>query len=270
MNFQTIEEFIARPFGNEEKRNNEFESKYSKLNHDKRISLIAYTQIDDDYLLHLSVGSDTNPTESYDVVLLFFTDDESIKKEITFKNYYVKFFSNSPSFIYQYAVLYKQNGFLIDILYDKMDAKYKDVLPDKVNKDHNMSYDKSIFCACKYILSHQAAFNKYLNFTPKKSPDTFFRGIKDFSDVKMISEIRSMDKKINKELEENKKRQKDEKRKRRGKNSTLSEGGITIKSPKTKVGSKRSTSGLSRNKTSRTVVRKTVAKKGAKRSTLKK
>ena len=40
MNFQTIEEFIARPFGNEEKRNNEFESKYSKLNHDKRISLI--------------------------------------------------------------------------------------------------------------------------------------------------------------------------------------------------------------------------------------
>ena len=105
---------------------------------------------------------------------------------------------------------------------------------------------------------------------PKKSPDAFFRGIKDFSDVKMISEIRSMDKKINKELEENKKRQKDEKRKRRGKNSTLSEGGITIKSPKTKVGSKRSTSGLSRNKTSRTVVRKTVAKKGAKRSTLKK
>ena len=48
------------------------------------------------------------------------------------------------------------------------------------------------------------------------------------------------------------------------------ERGITIKSPKTKVGSKRSTSGLSRNKTSHTVVRKTVAKKGAKRSTLKK
>lgn len=265
MTFQTIEQFISRPFGNEEKRNNEFELKFQKLNREKRIGLVAYTQIDDDYLLHLSVGSDTNPTESYDVVLLFFTDNESVKKEITFKNYYVKFFSNSPSFIYQYAVLYRQNGFLIDMLYDKMDEKYKDALPDKVNKDHTLSYDKSIFCACKYLTMHQAVFNKYLNFTTKKNPDAFFRGIKDFSDVKMISEIRSMDKKINKELEENKKRQKDDRRKKRGRNSTSQTIGSTVKRPTRKVSSKTATSGASR-----TVVHKTVGKKGAKRSTLKK
>ena len=124
MTFQTIEEFLKAPFGNEEPKNQDFEQKYKKLYADKRISLVALTQIDDDYLLHLSVGSDTNPTEAYDVVLLFFTDNETIKKEITFKNYYVKFFSNSPSFIYKYAVLYRQNGFLIDMLYDKMDEKY--------------------------------------------------------------------------------------------------------------------------------------------------
>ena len=187
MTFQNIEEFLKAPFGNEEPKNQDFEQKYKKLYADKRISLVALTQIDDDYLLHLSVGSDTNPTEAYDVVLLFFTDNETIKKEITFKNYYVKFFSNSPSFIYQYAVLYRQNGFLIDMLYDNMDEKYKDVHPDKVNKDHNLSYDKSIYCACKYVLSKSYAFNKYLNFTPKKTPDIFFRGIKDFADVKLIS-----------------------------------------------------------------------------------
>ena len=257
MTFQTIEEFLKAPFGNEEPKNQDFEQKYKKLYTDKRISLVALTQIDDDYLLHLSVGSDTNPTEAYDVVLLFFTDNETIKKEITFKNYYVKFFSNSPSFIYQYAVLYRQNGFLIDMLYDKMDEKYKDVLPDKVNKDHNLSYDKSIYCACKYVLSKSSAFNKYLNFTPKKTPDIFFRGIKDFSDVKMISEIRSMDKKINKELEENKKKQKEEKGKSRGKSSI----GTVKKVSKT-------TGKTSTFSTNKTVVRKAGGKKRGKKSTL--
>ena len=52
--FQTIEEFLSRPFGNEEKRNSEFEAKFLKLNREKRIRAIAHTQIDDDYLLHLS------------------------------------------------------------------------------------------------------------------------------------------------------------------------------------------------------------------------
>lgn len=220
MSFQTIDEFLVAPFGNESPKNQDFEKKYRKMYDEKRIHLVAFTQIDDDYLLHLSVGSDTNVSESYDVVLLFFTDDEAIKKEITFRNYYVKFFSNSPSFIYQYAVLYRQNGFLIDMLYEKMDENYKDVMPDKVNKDHNLSYDKSIYCACKYVLTKSSAFNKYLNFTPKKTPEVFFRGIKDFSDVKMISEIRSMDKKINKELEENKRKQKDDKKKIRRPSST--------------------------------------------------
>ena len=218
--FQTIEEFLSRPFGNEEKRNSEFEAKFLKLNREKRIRAIAHTRIDDDYLLHLSVGSDTNPTESYDVVLLFFTDNEEIKKEITFKNYYVKFFSNSPSFIYQYAVLYKQNGFLIDMLYDKLDEKYKDTLPDKVNKDHKLSYDSSIYCACRYLQNHGGYFNKYLNGASHKRSEQFFREIKDFSDVKMINDIRNMDKKIDKELAENKKKSKELKRNSRGKTSS--------------------------------------------------
>ena len=255
--FQTINDFLDKPFGEKEEKSKDFERKFSELDSNRKIKVVGLTQVEDDYLLHLTIGSKSNPTESYDVVLLFFTDDDSIKKEITFKNYYVKFFSNSPSFIYQYAVLYKQNGFLIDMLYDKMDEKYKDVLPDKVNKEHNLSYDKSIYCACKYVLSKSSAFNKYLNFTPKKTPDIFFRGVKDFADVKMISEIRSMDKKINKELEENKKKQKEEKGKSRGKSSI----GTVKKVSKT-------TSKTSTFSTNKTVVRKAGGKKRGKKSTL--
>ena len=122
--------------------------------------------------------------------------------------------------IYQYAVLYKQNGFLIDMLYDKLDEKYKDTLPDKVNKDHKLSYDSSIYCACRYLQNHGGYFNKYLNGASHKRSEQFFREINDFSDVKMINDIRNMDKKIDKELAENKKKSKELKRNSRGKTSS--------------------------------------------------
>lgn len=214
MTFQTLGDFITRPFGEVNEKSNDYESKFSKLDRDRRIKVVALTKVEDDYLIHLTIGSTTNQTESYDVVLLFFTDNDEIKKEITFKNYFVKFFSNSPSFIYQYAVLYRQNGFLIDMFFDKMEEKYKDKLPDKVNKDYKLSYDSSIYIACRYLQVHGGYFNKYLNAARQKKPDVFFSEIKDFSDIKMINDIRSMDRKIDKELAENKKRVKEERRKR--------------------------------------------------------
>ena len=92
MTFQTLGDFITRPFGEVNEKSNDYESKFSKLDRDRRIKVVALTKVEDDYLLHLTIGSTTNQTESYDVVLLFFTDNDEIKKEITFKNYFVKFF----------------------------------------------------------------------------------------------------------------------------------------------------------------------------------
>jgi hypothetical protein len=240
--FQTIEQFLAAPFGKEEVKSNEYEDKYQNLMRNKRIQMVAHTQIDDDYLLHLSVGSDTNLKDSYDVVLLFFTDNEELKKERTFRNYYVKFFSNSPSFIYQYAALYKQNGFLIDMLYEKMDQEYADKLPEQTNQSHKMSYDKSIYSACRFLIDQKInAFSKFVQGFMKKKPDEFFREIRDFQDIKMTSEIRSMDRKINKELENNKKQRKESRAK--GKR-------VPSKTPATKINTaKRSTVTNSKNKT---------------------
>lgn len=234
--FQTIDDFLVMPFGNKEEKSNDFERKFLELNSNRKIKVVGYTQVEDDFLLHLTIGSKTNPTESYDVVLLLFTDDDAIKKEITYRHYYVKFFSNSPSFIYQYAVLYKENGFLIDMLYDKMEEKYRNVLPDKVNKDHKLSYDSSIYSACRYLQMHGGYLNKYLNSAPRKREEQFFREIKDFSDVKMINDIRSMDKKINKELAENKKKEKESKRKNRG-NKNKTKYTKTIKAKSTTLSS---------------------------------
>ena len=154
--FQILKDFLLEPFGNVDidvqKR---LEISYQSMKH--KIKVEGYTIVDDDYFIHIKVPSESNPNQSYDVVILFFADNNKVKRGITLNHYYVKFFSNSPSFIYQYAVLYKTNGFLIDFLYDKMDKKYSDTMPKNPKK---MMYDKSIYCASKFLLDSTAGLSK--------------------------------------------------------------------------------------------------------------
>lgn len=209
--YQTVEGFLRAPFGSPEPKSNEFEQKYQKLKSGKRIYIEASTRIEDNYLLHFKVGSDSNPNQFYDVIFLFFTDDEAVKRDISFANYYVKFFSNSPSFIYQYAVLYKENDALIDMLYDKLDPNFRDQVPTKSNPNMKLSYDKSIYSACRFMQDNKiSAFSKAgILVKKKKKPDTFFSDIKTFADVKLDTEIHQLDKKVDNELKKASKKDKE-------------------------------------------------------------
>ena len=220
--FQTLSEFVENPFGiSDTKKRNTLEEKYVKMKSNSKFKVEGFTTIDDDYLIHVVVPSDSNSNQSYDVVVLFFTDDTVVKKRTTFSNYYVKFFSNSPSFIYQYAYLYRENGFLIDFLYDKLDDNFSSQAPTKSNKNMDLFYDKSIYCASRLILDNGGILLSKLGIITKhkKNKDKFFRDIKSFENIKMTSELKSIDKKINKELEENKKIKRKEKPKQKARSS---------------------------------------------------
>lgn len=198
---QTLEQFLSRPFGKEEAKSNDYEKKYKLLTATKRVYMEACTAVDSSYLVHIKVGSESNAALWYDVVLMFFTADPAIKRDISFRRYYVKFFSNSPSFIYQYAVLYKQNGAMIDVLAEKMDQMYADKLPEKTNPSLRSSYDKSIYCACRFMVDHRvSAFSKagYIA-RRKKRPENFFEDIKTFEDVKFTNELHNLEKKAEKQ-----------------------------------------------------------------------
>ena len=268
MEFQTYEDFLNAPFGKMEPKSNDFEKKYKALLSAKRIYIEGNTKVDDNYFLHLKIGSDSNQAQFYDVVIMFFTDNEALKKGTSLEKYFIKFFSNSPSFIYQYAALYKQNGFLIEMLYEKMDPEYADKLPEKTNKDLKLSYDKSIYAALRYLQDRRAvALGKNtLAFIKRKKPEQFFQAIQDFADVKLSQELRTLDKKIDKELEQKKKEKKEEKKKPR--NQTRTPGSKRAISPSKHVGGTAETSGVKTAK--RVSVKKgkaTVAKvKAAKRT----
>lgn len=203
--FQTLNEFITNPFGNANYgKQTEYEREFKRI--EKKMVIAAYCQVDDNYMIHIKIPSTSKQGQMYDVVILFFTDDNSVKRELTVKNYYIKFFSNSPSFIYKYAALYNKHGFLIDMLYDKLDKGYIDKLPDKTNSNHDMYYDKSIYCACRLLQENSFSnLNKVgVAFKHMVKPEKFLAGIGSFENVKFGNELKDLDKSINNELKKKK------------------------------------------------------------------
>lgn len=192
-----MEEFLKKPFGNtSDIATRKYEPKYKKL--ESKIKVKGYLPENKYTLIHIAIPSESRENYFYDVVIQFFTDDENIAKERNYEHYYMKFFSNSPSFIYTYAALYHLNGYLIDILLYKLDPVYATKLPKVRNPSMKLFYDSSIYMACRYLVKHKLRFlTKFGNLlTVKKLNDEFFKAMKDFQDVKFDMTMFAVDKKI--------------------------------------------------------------------------
>lgn len=205
--FQTLPEFLKHPFGNQNlyMRNTEYDKRYTQFMRSNKIHFDSYCQIEDSYYLHFTVPSESHSGNYvYDVILRFFPDSEEVKKELNLINYKVQFFSNSPGFIFRYAALYKQHGYLIEQLYDKMDPDYMDKMPDKTNASHEMSYDSSIYYVCRYLREHHFRYlSKFgVMVQRKRTPSRFFADITSFRDVKLDADLMREEKKSKRELEE--------------------------------------------------------------------
>lgn len=208
--YQTLSGFLISPFNGREdlSRDTEYDTKYRQFVQSNSIKLHAMCKIDDSFYLHIKVPSESQKGNyEYDVVLRFFTDKPEVQKSSNLRGYYIQFFSNSPSFMYQYAYLYNKEGYLIEALYDKIDADYIDVPPEKTNSSMKKSYDKSIYFACRFLSEKRFRYLEKNGVVKMKqiSPDKFFRGISDFKSVKVDQALMNEDKKLQKELDKKKK-----------------------------------------------------------------
>lgn len=266
---QTLAEFLHAPFGRQdlELKKTDYDRKYNEYLRDNKIRLESFTEIEGSYYYHLTIPSESAKDSGYryDVVIRFFATNEKVEKESTLKNYCVQFFSNSPSFIYKYAVLYKRNGALIESLYDKLNPEYADTLPENTNKTLEVSFDKSIYFSVRFLLDHSFRYLSKIGMIIrlKKAPSAFFIGIRDVETIRLERMLITEEKRLQKE----EKRYKEKKgpkapadpSKRNAIKDTLSDKanpGIRVISPK--KASKR-TSGVSASKR--------VSKKTAKRTT---
>ncbi len=156
--YQNIANFLARPFNPSgmydspelAKTRKEFDRKYEKAK--DGIFFVASTEFEGSYFHHLKIPSESKAGVQYDVVIQFFTADKSVEAQENLSQYLLQFFSNSPSFVFQYAALYYKEGYLIDAFQRKLDSRVTDpsYTPSGGAKDKLM-FDKSLYFACKYI-----------------------------------------------------------------------------------------------------------------------
>ena len=205
--YQTLYEFLRTPFGRQDlvQKMEAYDKSYRTYLGTNKIRVVAFTEIEGSYYMHVVVPSESAKTQEYkyDVVIRFFAPTKEIAMQGSLRNYYVQFFSNSPSFIYKYAVLYRNNGALIEFLYDKMNPEYANVLPEKTNASMEISFDKSIYYATKFLSEHKF---RYLNkmgvlLQKKRTPKIFFANIRDFETVKLERMLISEELRLQKEQE---------------------------------------------------------------------
>lgn len=173
---QNIKEFVDNPMGkgsnaisNRQLIRDDLNRRYEKLIKDKKIDLVIYRD-KDEYYFHFKIPSESQRNNTYDVVLYFTMDeDKDFKFDNYLNRYYLKFFSNCPSFVYTYAYAFNLYGLFVESL----SKKYEDVVlnqdPFTRNPAAVISYEKSIYFACYHILQNQKYLNKMVLNTISKS-----------------------------------------------------------------------------------------------------
>lgn len=230
--YQNMYEFLETPFGSTNSKKNELEMVYQKLKRDKKINVVSILELDSSYFIHVNIPSETHVDTFYDVVIQLFIDVKH-KDLIPIYNYYAKFFSNSPSFVYKYAMLYKTNGYLIESLDVKLDQMFLNVAPSKSNSTLEMTYDKSLYVVCRYLIDNKYTYLTKLGMSIKKTRNVskFIERIKDFETIQLLSNTSSIEKSIKKELSDDKA---EIKVKKEPSNKGSIHRSISVKKPQTK------------------------------------
>lgn len=160
----------------------------------------------DRYYIHFKIPSEVIEKFYYDTIVEFYTDDSLKEKSVSLKDYYVKFYSNDPAFVYTFAHAFIKNQLFIEDLESKMTKESVKTVAKEKNPKNLVGYVKSLFFA--YLL-----INDYGLFSKSIYDST----ASSYSKSKLIKEVEHAKDKVRERQEaENKKRK--EERKLREKN----------------------------------------------------
>ena len=104
----------------------------------------------ENYYIHFKIPSEAIDKFYYDTIIEFYTTDPIKAKSQSLKDYYVRFYSNDPAFVYTFAHAFIKNDIFIKDLLPKMTKEsVKNVAKEK-NPNNLVGYVKSLFFA--YLL----------------------------------------------------------------------------------------------------------------------
>lgn len=115
----------------------------------------------DKYYVHFKIPSEVIDKFYYDTVIEFYTNDSVKSKSISLKDYYVRFYSNDPAFVYTFAHAFIKNGIFITDLESKMTKESIKKVAKEKNPKNLVGYVKSLFFAY-LLLNDYGLFSKTL------------------------------------------------------------------------------------------------------------
>ena len=116
---------------------------------------------DDKYYVHMKIPSEVIEKFYYDVVIEFYTDNNTIKMSKSLKDYYVKFYSNDPSFVFTFAHAMLKNNLFIKELTPRMSKEAIMKVAKEKNPNKEIGYVKSIYFTY-LLMKNYGLFNKII------------------------------------------------------------------------------------------------------------
>lgn len=234
-----LKEFMDNPAGKGDSSTNrtvlkkELDDKFDRLlRNPKKIMTARFYKAKnkDIYYIHVVIPSETERTNSYDVVLRFSDDTNSHQSDLSILNYDIRIFCNAPSFAYTFAKVYYDNNMLINELASKYNRDIIRKQPEVRNRYHIINYDKYAYFAAKYLyesrfLSKMSLQNRCVTYSES--------GLK--TSVRSLDEIMSEYKKAADKLKrkkEDEKKQFESSKKSLTRPNTSADGGIKRILPK--------------------------------------
>lgn len=165
----TFKQYIDNPMG---KRNavfsqrDLFKSLYTEkfdkifLREAGKINYTLYHDKNSDrYIIHLKIPSETVREFYYDAVIMFYTDSAEKRSSTSLQDYFVKFFSNDPAFVFTYLRVFLKNDLFFEDLKPKSSKLALKEDPKIKNPYEIPGYSKILYFA--YIfMTMKNLFNK--------------------------------------------------------------------------------------------------------------
>lgn len=117
------------------------------------------------YFVHFKIPSETYEKLYYDIILEFIPEDSDATKDKNIIRYWIKFFSNSPAMMFTYTYVCYHNKLIPKDIIKFCSKNALRESPSIRNPVEVYGYEKSVYFACLYIMSH----NLYKKFELEKN-----------------------------------------------------------------------------------------------------
>lgn len=125
----------------------------------------------DKYAIHIKIPSETVKAFYYDAVILFYTNDVAARSSPSLQNYFVKFFSNDPAFVFTYLRVFLKNDLLLEDLKSKCSKLALTKDPNQTNPYQTPGYVKVLYFAYLFMKSRNLfAKHMYDSYGKKYNP----------------------------------------------------------------------------------------------------